>query len=110
MIDLTSQWMDGPSILAAPVLSEANTATIVLPSIENGYFFELNSTVTHAAPSTIELSNVAIDRIPAFVPSGSILPLAPYGLQSTTELPGGPVEVQIYAGDDVSFDLIDDDG
>ena len=43
--------------------------------------------------------------------AGAVLPLAPGGLQYTDELPGdGPLEVQVYAGADGAFLLVEDDG
>ena len=48
-------------------------------------------------------------EIPAFVRPGAIVPLAPV-IQYTDALPGGPLEVQVYAGADGSFMLIEDDG
>ena len=44
-----------------------------------------------------------------FVRAGTILPLAPI-IQHTDDLPGGPLELQIYPGHDAKFELIEDDG
>merc|ERR1711988_599330 len=53
---------------------------------------------------------VALDASPVYVRSGTIVPLGPV-VQSTSELPGdGTLEVQVYAGADGSFTLVEDDG
>jgi len=47
--------------------------------------------------------------LPVFVRAGSILPRQPL-VQSTAELPQGPLEVHVYPGDDCRGDLYADDG
>ena len=44
-----------------------------------------------------------------FFSAASILPLGPV-IQHTSQLPGGPVEVQVYPGADARFTLVEDDG
>ena len=44
-----------------------------------------------------------------FVRAGSLLPLGPV-IQHTSQLPGGPLELQIYPGKDATFTLVEDDG
>ena len=51
----------------------------------------------------------ALDEIPVYVRAGSILPLGPV-IQHTGQLPGGPLELQIYPGKDATFTLFEDDG
>ena len=41
--------------------------------------------------------------------AGSILPLGPV-IQHTRQLPGGPLDLQIYPGKDATFTLSEDDG
>lgn len=48
-------------------------------------------------------------ELPAFVPAGSIVPLAPL-VQHTDALPGGPLEVRVYTGSNARFELFEDDG
>ena len=57
---------------------------------------------------TIEVT-AGLDEIPLFVRAGSILPLGPV-IQHTSQLPGGPLELQIYPGQDATFTLFEDDG
>jgi len=53
--------------------------------------------------------SAALDEIPAFMRAGSILPLGPV-VQHTRDLPGGPLDVQVYPGADSTFTLVEDDG
>jgi alpha-glucosidase len=50
-----------------------------------------------------------LDRLPVFVKPGSILPQQPL-VQSTAELPQGPLQLSIYPGPDASGSLYADDG
>ncbi|MGB7353310.1 MAG: TIM-barrel domain-containing protein [Acidobacteriaceae bacterium] len=48
-------------------------------------------------------------QLPVFVRGGSILPIAPV-VQSTNQIPQGPLTLRVYAGDPCSGDLYWDDG
>jgi alpha-glucosidase len=50
-----------------------------------------------------------IDTLPVFARGGSILPIAPL-VQSTNEVPQGPLTLRVYAGDDCNGTLYQDDG
>lgn len=104
--DLTSQWMDGPSILAAPVLQQDNAKSVYLPS---GEWYEFNTTSILKGPQTLQLKNVAMDHIPVYIKAGAVIPLTPV-IQHTGQLPGGYLEVQVYPGKDGSFTTFEDDG
>jgi len=103
-VSITTQWMDG-SLMVAPVLREDSHREVYLPA---GKWYHFNS--TSAVDGEVHLGGHAEeDEIPLFVRAGTVLPLAPV-VQSTDELPGGPLEIQIYSGADGSFDLVEDDG
>jgi len=108
--NITSQWMDG-SILVAPILRNDSQRRVYLP---NGTWYALvaaqrnQSSEVFQGPAMLT-GTAALDEIPAFVRSGTVLPLAPV-IQYSEALPGGPLEVQVYAGADGSFALIEDDG
>lgn len=55
-------------------------------------------------------SQVGLSMVPAFVRLGTVLALAPATLSGSQALPGGPLEVQVYAGADGRFKLVEDDG
>jgi len=107
---LATQWMFG-DILVAPVLREDDLRVIYLPQ---GTWYLL-AAGSHASRTLVieggqHLGDQALlTEIPAFVRPGAVITLAPV-VQSTEELPGGPLVVEIYAGADGSFDLVEDDG
>ena len=57
---------------------------------------------------TLEVT-ASLDEIPVYVRAGSILPFGPV-IQHTSQFPGGPLELQIYPGQDATFTLVEDDG
>ena len=74
-----------------------------------GEWFEFNTTTLHKGPANLTNANTPLGAIPAFAPAGSLVPLAPV-VQSTQHLPGGDLEMQVYAGRDAAFTLVEDDG
>lgn len=104
--NLSDQWLMGTGLLAAPILQQGTTTrTVYLPrdrwySFENGTPMNGDQTITATAQ---------LDEIPLYVRAGTILPLGPI-IQSTDELPGGPLDLQIYPGKDAAFTLVEDDG
>jgi alpha-glucosidase len=50
-----------------------------------------------------------LDRLPVFVRPGAIIPKQPL-VQSTSEIPKGPLELHVYPGDDCRGELYLDDG
>ena len=102
--DLTSQWMLGDGLMAAPILTPGSTRTVHLPS---GTWFSLDGKSCWKGGRDIQVT-AAFDEMPVFVLAGTILPLAPV-LQHTSQLPGGPLEVRVY-GTEGSFTLFEDDG
>jgi len=103
--NLSDQWLIGRNLLAAPVLTPSNQRDIYLPA---GDWFVFDSNTKIAGNQSINRS-VALDEIPVYVRAGAILPLAPI-IQHTNDLPGGPLDLQVYPGHDCTFTLIEDDG
>jgi len=103
--NLSDEWMMGDSILAAPILQSGGKRSVYLPT-GKWYVFNTNSTIE--GNRTLEVA-AGLDEIPIYVRCGSLLPLGPV-IQHTSELPGGPLELQIYPGRDASFTLVEDDG
>jgi len=73
-----------------------------------GCAYALGSNKTRAGGQSADVS-AALDEIPVFVRAGTILPLGPV-VQHTRDLPGGPLDVQVFPGTDSTFTLIEDDG
>ena len=126
---LTHEWLDGPFLLAAPIVHEAGNYSTYLPRAR---WFALNSSTCHDGPATLTGASSELEAIPIYVRAPAIVPLAPL-VQHTGELPGGALEVQVYSegggregsggeggggeggggeaeGAAASFTLIEDDG
>ena len=107
---LTSQWLIGDALLVAPVLTDDNATTAVLPALAGGArWFEWGSAVAHAGGQALALTAVPLDAVPAYARSGGIFALAP-PVQYSDALPGGALDVRVYAGADGAFTLHEDDG
>ncbi|OLQ11145.1 Neutral alpha-glucosidase C [Symbiodinium microadriaticum] len=102
--NLTSQWMDG-EILVSPILNEASKSEVYLPEGQWHPFNRAGEIITGPRSAVEEV--VPLDNIPAYVRLGTVIPLAPQ-VQSTDDLPGGPLEVQVYAGADGNFTLVEE--
>lgn len=103
--NLADEWMMGDSLLAAPLLQEGGKRSIYLPA-GDWYVFGTNQIIS--GDRSIQVT-AALDEIPVYIRAGTILPLGPV-VQHTSELPGGPLEVQVYPGKDAAFTLVEDDG
>jgi alpha-glucosidase len=101
---LTSQWLDG-ALLVAPVLTQDSNKNVYLPA---GTWYTFNTSQTTQGPTTIQ-GSAGVNEIPVFTRPGAVIPLAPV-IQYADALPGGALEVQVYAGADGQFSLIEDDG
>eukprot|EP00435_Cladocopium_sp_Y103_P000320 s1932_g1.t1 len=104
--NMTSQWMDG-QILVSPVLSKDSRAEIYLPE-GRWHPFDMEGDVIQGPH--YESKEVKLEDVPAFVPVGTVLVLAGHSLRSSASLPGGDLEVQVYAGGNGNFTLVEDDG
>ena len=103
--NLSSQWLMGDALMAAPILTANNQRSIYFPK---GTWYAFDTNRTQAGGGSVDVT-AALDEIPVYVRAGSILPLAP-AIQHTDDLPGGPLELQVYPGKDATFTLVEDDG
>lgn len=103
--NLSDQWMMGGSLLVAPMLQPGGKRSVYLPA---GHWYEFGSNRLLKGKRAIAVA-AGLDEIPVYVRAGSLLPLGPV-LQHTCQLPGGPLELEIYPGKDATFTLFEDDG
>lgn len=103
--NLSDQWLMGRSLLAAPVLQAGGKRSVYLPS---GQWYTFDTNTVFQGNGSREIT-ARLDEIPLYVRAGTLLPLAP-AIQHTSELPGGPLELQIYPGQNASFTFVEDDG
>lgn len=85
-----------------------NTTVAVLPP---GTYYTFNSTAAVPGLQTITYNNVPLDQLVLFVRAGAILCLqaGPTPIQYADQM-GGAMAVQVYAGRDGAFTLVEDDG
>ncbi|NNM84573.1 MAG: DUF5110 domain-containing protein, partial [Phycisphaerales bacterium] len=105
LADMTSQWMIGSGLMVAPILHHSSERSVYLPT---GGWYKFQTTKLYSGPATRDVSP-SLDEIPVYVRAGSIVPLGPV-IQSTQDLPGGPLTVEVYPGGDAHFSLVEDDG
>lgn len=105
VVDMADQWFMGEGLMVAPILTVGNERDVYLPE---GYWCEFQKNRTLKGNQTMHVK-ASMDETPVYVRAGTILPLGPV-VQHTGEMPGGPLEVQIYPGRDATFTLVEDDG
>jgi alpha-D-xyloside xylohydrolase len=102
------QYMFGKNLLVAPVVSAGvDKWDVYLPQAAGGWYDFW--TEQQLAGGKSHESDAPIDKIPLFVPAGSILPLGPekqYVAQKTDD----PIELRVYPGKDAAFTLYEDEG
>ncbi|MEV4641338.1 TIM-barrel domain-containing protein [Actinoplanes sp. NPDC049548] len=104
------QYLWGPSIIVMPVTSDADgtTQNVWLPAGHTWYDFW--SDARTAGSDTTERSCVTrTGEIIMYVRAGAILPRYKYA-QSTRFLDRTHLEMDVYSGEDGSFDVYEDDG
>lgn len=105
VFDIKDQFMFGPAILVNPVTTAGATSrSVYLPA---GAWYDFWTGTTRAGGSRVTIP-APLSQIPLFVRAGSIVPMGPqiqYAMESID-----PLEIRIYAGNDASFTLYDDEG
>ena len=106
-LTVTDEYLFGRALLVAPVVQEgATTRSVYLPGKHPWYDFWTSKRIDGG--QSIEAA-APIDRIPAYVRAGAILPLGP--VKPYADAPSDePVEIRVYPGDDGNFTLYDDAG
>jgi alpha-glucosidase len=103
--NISDEWLMGTGLLAAPILDDTESRRIHLPP---GVWYEFDRNKPIAGDHSFD-ATARLDEIPVYVRAGTILTLGPV-IQHTDDLPGGPLELQIYPGKDAQFTLVEDDG
>ena len=105
--DIKDQWMFGPALMACPVGEyQKYSRNVYLPKQKGWYDFY---TGKHYAGGQTIVADAPFDKIPVFVPEGSILPVGPemeWSDQKKAEL----IDLYVYAGKDGSYTLYEDEG
>jgi alpha-D-xyloside xylohydrolase len=106
-LDISDQFMLGPSLLVAPVTEAgAVNRSVYLPADTQWYDFWSGERFTGGKRI---LRRTPLSVMPLYVRAGTILPLGPE-VQYAGEKPEAPIELRIYPGHDAIFRLYEDDG
>ena len=104
--DIKDQWMFGPALMACPVGEyQKYSRNVYLPKQKGWYDFY---TGKHYAGGQTIVADAPFEKIPVFVPEGSILPVGPemeWSDQKKAEL----IDLYVYAGKDGSYTLYEDE-
>lgn len=104
---IDDEFMFGPALLVGPVtVAGATQRLLYLPKAAAWYDFW---TGEKQAGGKQILAQAPLDRIPLYVPAGTILPLGP-PVEYAAQDPDAPIELRIYPGADGSFTLYQDAG
>ena len=101
-IEVTDQYMMGPSILVAPLFTGQNTREVILPK-GNWYDFYTGEFVGNGNTITVDAK---LEQIPLFVKDGGIIPM----LTTTDIFNEKNLEVRHYGQKESSYSLYNDDG
>lgn len=112
--DIRDQWMFGPSLMACPVSEyKARHRSVYLPTkpADNSQPFGWYDFYTgrHYTGGQTIVASAPLERIPVFVPEGSIIPFGPE-MEWSDEKPAELIDLYVYAGRDAQFTLYEDEG
>ena len=108
--EIEDQFLFGSSLMICPVTSAMDqkaTRDVYLP--EGCCWFDFWTRKRYAGGQTVSVSLV-LDQIPVFVRAGAVIPVLEESIQSTEEIDGKDIRIQIYAGEDGTFTLYEDSG
>ena len=107
VLDIKDQWMFGSALMACPVGEyQKYSRNVYFPKQKGWYDFY---TGKHYAGGQTIVADAPYEKIPVFVPEGSILPIGPemeWSDQKKPEL----IDLYVYAGKDGSYTLYEDEG
>jgi len=101
-LEVTDQYMMGPSILVAPLFTGQKTREVILPK-GNWYDFYTGEFVGNGNTITVDAK---LEQIPLFVKDGGIIPM----LTTTDIFNEKNLEVRHYGQKESSYSLYNDDG
>ena len=107
VLDLKDQWMFGPSLMACPVSDyAARSRTVYFPAGRGWYDLYTGQHLDGGQRLMVE---APLERIPVYVPEGSIIPFGP-ALEWSDERPAELICLYVYGGRDAQFTLYEDEG
>lgn len=107
VLDIKDQWMFGPSLMACPVSQyKARSREVYFPRQCGWYDLYTGCHISGGQRLTVE---APYERIPVFVPEGSIIPFGP-AMEWSDEQPAELIQLYVYGGRDAQFTLYEDEG
>ena len=111
VLDLKDQWMFGPSLMACPVSEyKARNRSVYFPEGRSWYDLYTGQQIVNSRLSNRKLIvDAPYERIPVFVPEGSIIPFGP-AMEWSDEKPAELINLYVYTGRNAQFTLYEDEG
>ena len=105
--NIGNQWMFGPALMACPVgYYKARNRSVYFPA-QCGWYNLYTGEYTQGGQRLIV--DAPYEQIPVFVREGAIIPFGPE-MEWSDEKPAELINLYIYAGQDGSFQLYEDEG
>ena len=99
---IDDQFLFGEWLLIAPIIDATDRRMVYLP---RGRWHDYWTGATHEGPRWIDVI-APLDRLPIYVRSGAIIPMAP-DMPHSGDKPWDPVTLDVYPSDESAFELID---
>ena len=111
VLDIKDQWMFGPSMMACPVSEyKARNRSVYFPAGRAWYdLYSGEQMIDGSMKNRRLVVDAPYERIPVYVPEGSIIPFGP-AIQWSDEKPADTITLYVYAGRDAQFTLYEDEG
>lgn len=107
VFDIKDQWMFGPSLMACPVSHyKARNRAVYFPEGRGWYDIYTGQHIDGGLQLVVD---APYERIPVYVPEGSIIPFGP-AMEWSDEKPAELINLYVYAGRDAQFTLYEDEG
>ncbi len=105
--DISDQFMFGPALMVCPVYTYgARNREVYFPQSTGWYDFYTGNHLDGGQKLT---ADAPYERIPLYVREGAILPYGP-AIQYSNEKPASEITLYVYAGQNGSFTLYEDEG
>ena len=105
--NIGNQWMFGPALMACPVgYYKARNRSVYFPEQCGWYNLYTNEYVEGGQTLVVD---APYEQIPVFVREGAIIPFGPE-MEWSDEKPAELINLYVYAGQDGSFQLYEDEG
>ncbi len=105
--EISDQFLLGSGLMACPVYKyKARSRQVYFPKGNRWYDFYTGKKIEGGQKLSVE---APLDRIPLFVPAGTILPVGDV-MQFTSEKKADDMEIRVYLGKNGEFSLYEDEG